>query len=50
MKFRSSLHQSPEMKFSEMIDNRTSPNEGETKFNEMMDKNTSLNDSEIIVR
>ena len=42
MKFRSSLRRSPEMKFSEMIDNRTSIKEGEMKFNEMMDKNTSV--------
>ena len=47
MKFRSSLEQSPEMKFSEMIDKRTSLNEGEMKFNEMMDKRTSLNDREL---
>ena len=43
MKFMSSLQQSPEMKFSEIIDKRTSLNEGEMKFNEMMDKRTSLN-------
>ena len=44
MKFRSFLQQSPEMKFSEIIDKITSLNEGEMKFNEMMDKRTSLND------
>ena len=47
MKFRSRLHQSPGMKFSEIIDKRTSLNEGEMKFNEMMDKRTSLNDREM---
>ena len=42
VKFRSFFHQSPEMKFSEMIDKKTSPNEGEMKFNEMMDKITTI--------
>ena len=32
---RSSLHQSPEMKFSEMIYKRTLLNEGEMKFNQI---------------
>ena len=44
---RSSLHQSPEMEFREMIDKRNSVNEDEMKFNEMMDKRTSLNDREM---
>jgi hypothetical protein len=35
------------MKFSEMIDKRTSLNEDEMKFNEMKFKRTSLNDREM---
>ena len=47
MKFRSSPHHSPEMKFSEMIDERTSLNEVEMKFNEMKCKRTSPNVREM---
>ena len=47
MKFRSSLQQSPQLKFSEMIDKRTSLNEDEMRFNEMMGKRTSVNDREM---
>ena len=44
MKFRSFLQQSPEMKFSEIIDKITLLNEGVMKFIETMDKRTSRND------
>jgi hypothetical protein len=47
MKFRSSLHQRHEMKFSEMIDERTSLTEAEMKFNEMKCKRTSPNVREM---
>jgi hypothetical protein len=47
MKFRSSLHQIHEMKFSEMIDERTSQKEAEMKFNEMKWKRTLPNVREM---
>jgi RNase H-fold protein (predicted Holliday junction resolvase) len=47
MKFRSSLHQRHEKKFSEMIDERTSLKEAEMIFNEMKCKRTSPNVREM---